>query len=273
MRFGHRVVGVVIAGLATVAPRVASQVSPAKGVELADLSWQEAEGVLTPDAVVVIALGAAAKEHGPHLRLDNDFQMAEYLKRRILESSDVVVAPTITYHFYPAFLEYPGSTHLRFETARDLVVDIVTSLAGYGPKRFYVLNTGVSTVRPLAAAAERLAEQGILLRYTDILAVAGEAEARVREQEAGTHADEIETSMMLYIAPDRVDMSKAMKEISARQGRGGLTRVHGNPGIYSASGIWGDATLATVEKGRVVVEATVAGILRDIEALRLASLP
>ncbi|HSM16010.1 MAG TPA: creatininase family protein [Gemmatimonadales bacterium] len=264
---------VIGCGLLTTSLPAAAQVAGRRGVDLADLTWQEAEVVLTPDAVVVIALGAAAKEHGPHLRLDNDYHMAEYLKRRILEASDVVVAPTITYHFYPAFLEYPGSTHLRFETARDLVVDIVTSLAGYGPQRFYVLNTGVSTARPLAAAAEILAERGIVLRYTDILAVAGDAESSVREQEAGTHADEIETSMMLYIAPDRVDMRKARKEIGARQGRGGLTRVRGGSGIYSASGIWGDATLATVEKGRVVVEATVAGILRDIEALRESAVP
>ncbi len=228
---------VIGCGLLTTSLPAVAQVAERQGVDLADLTWQEAEVVLTPDAVVVMALGAAAKEHGPHLRLDNDYHMAEYLKRRILESSNVVVAPTITYHFYPAFLEYPGSTHLRFETARDLVVDIVTSLAGYGPKRFYVLNTGVSTARPLAAAAEILAERGIVLRYTDILAVAGEAEASVRQQAAGTHADEIETSMMLYIAPDRVDMRKAQKEISARQGRGGLTRVRSGPGIYSASGM------------------------------------
>jgi len=44
-------------------------------------------------------------------------------------------------------------------------------------------------------------------------------------------------------------------------------------GIGSASGIWGHATLARVEKGRVVVEATVAGILRDIEALRGVAVP
>jgi len=245
----------------------------ARGTELADLSWQEAEAVLTPDAIVVIALGAAAKEHGPHLRLDNDFRMAEYLKRRVLDAADVVVAPTVPYHFYPAFLEYPGSTHLRFETARDVVVDIVTSLAAYGPRRFYVLNTGVSTLRPLAAAAEALASRGILLRYTNILEVAGEAEDGVREQERGTHADEIETSMMLYIAPDRVDMTRARKDASPRTGEGGLTRVRGRPGIYSATGIWGDATLATAAKGRVVVEATVAGILADLDALRRAPAP
>ncbi len=251
----------------------AAQSADLRGVELADLTWVEAEAVLTQDAVVVIALGAASKEHGPHLRLDNDFQMAEYLKRRVLEAADVVVAPTITYHFYPSFLEYPGSTHLEFDTARDVVVDIVSSLAGYGPKRFYVLNTGVSTVRPLEESVAALEQRGIVLRYTNILDVAGEAEESVREQEAGTHADEIETSMMLYLAPDRVDMSKARKEISPREGRGGLTRVRGRPGIYSETGIWGDATLATVEKGRIVVEATVAGILRDIEELQRTPIP
>ena len=51
-----------------------------RGVVLADLTWNEAEKVLAPDAVVVIPLGAQAKEHGPHLRLDNDFQLAEYFR-------------------------------------------------------------------------------------------------------------------------------------------------------------------------------------------------
>src|SRR4051794_32266393 len=97
-------------------------------VELANVTWIEAASALTADAVVLIALGAAAKEHGPHLKLDNDFRMAEYLKRRVMAQTPVVVAPTLSYHFYPAFRDYPGSTHLRFETARDLVVDVVQSL-------------------------------------------------------------------------------------------------------------------------------------------------
>ncbi len=263
-------VGAVLTAVVPGAAR--AQTPPRSGVELAELTWVEAEKVLTPESVVVLPLGAASKEHGPHLRLDNDLRMAEYLKRRVLEAADVVVAPTIPYHFYPSFLEYPGSTHLTFETARDVVVDIVCSLAGYGPRRFYVLNTGVSTIRPLKASAELLREEGILLHYTNILEVAGAAEERVREQVRGTHADEIETSMMLYIAPDRVDMSRAVREDNPR-GEGGLTRRPGGRGTYSASGVWGDPTLATVEKGRVVVEATVEGILRDIEALRRAELP
>jgi creatinine amidohydrolase/Fe(II)-dependent formamide hydrolase-like protein len=47
---------------------------------------------VSPGVTVVLVLGAAAKEHGPHLRLDNDLQMAEYLKRRVLDAADVVVA-------------------------------------------------------------------------------------------------------------------------------------------------------------------------------------
>lgn len=246
-----------------------------RGVELSNLTWVEAEQVLRGDQVVVIPLGAASKEHGPHLRLDNDFQLAEYFKRRVLATSAVVVAPTITYHYYPAFLEYPGSTHLRQETARDMVVDIVNSLTPYGPKRFYVLNTGVSTLVPLKESADELAKAGLLMRFTDVLTIATAAEATVKQQPEGTHADEIETSMMLYIAPDRVDMSKAAKDINPRAGgRGPLTREKGREiGRYSPTGIYGDATLATRDKGRVVVEAMVAGMLREIEELRKAPLP
>jgi creatinine amidohydrolase len=94
-----------------------------KGILLEDLTWVEAEKVLTRETIVVIPLGASAKEHGPHLKLKNDWLIAEYLKKRVLEQSNVVVATTINYHFYPAFLEYPGSTSLRLETARDLVVE------------------------------------------------------------------------------------------------------------------------------------------------------
>ena len=196
--------------------------SPPRGTVLADLTWVEAERRLTPDTVVVIPLGAEAKEHGPHLRLDNDARLAAYFRDRILAAADVVVAPTVNYHFYPAFVEYPGSTHLRFETARDLIVDIVRSLAAFGPRKFYVLNTGVSTARPLAAAKSLLEAEGIDLAFSDIAVVGASAEASVRQQARGSHADEIETSMMLYIRPDRVDMGKAVKDDS--EGSGPLTR-------------------------------------------------
>lgn len=242
------------------------------GFLLEDLTWVEAEKLLTPETVVVLPLGAAAKEHGPHLLLKNDFLIAEYLKQRVLEKAAVVVAPTLNYHFYPAFVEYPGSTTLTQDTARDVVVEICRSLSAYGPRRFYVLNTGISTVRALKPAAERLAAEGVLMTWTDLPKALGELEKTVATQPYGSHADEIETSMMLYMAPETVDMTKAVRDCHPDR-PGGLTRRPDGPGTYSPTGVWGDATLATREKGKVICEALVAAILEDLEQLRTARLP
>jgi creatinine amidohydrolase len=243
---------------------------PAQGIRVEDLSWVEAERVLDTGTVVVIPLGAESKEHGPQLKLKNDFVLAEYLADRVLRASKVVVYPTVNYGFYPAFVEYPGSTSLRLGTARDVIVDIVRTIARHGPKRFYVLNTGVSTIRALTPARDSLAASGIVMTFTDILNVGKEAEDRVRKQEGGTHADEIETSMLLYMHPELVDMSKAVKDY--HPGAGGLTRDSASAvrdgKVWSRSGTFGDATLATREKGRIVVEAQVKDILAEIESLR-----
>jgi creatinine amidohydrolase len=240
-------------------------------VLLENLTWDEAERVLTPDAVVVIALGAECKEHGRHLQLNNDFLMAEYFKQRVLAAApkEVIVAPTINYSFYPAFLEYPGSTSLSIETSRAMITEIVGSLAHYGPRRFYILNTGISTLRPLAQAAAELARSGILLRYTD-LTKEDPVEKRLR-QSGGTHADEIETSMMLYIARESVQMKKATRDFKPNQ-PGGLSRDPKGNGTYSPTGAWGDPTLATREKGQAVVESLFTTILQDIDELRHTAL-
>src|SRR5436190_1963240 len=108
--------------------------APTPGVFLADLTWQQAEQVLRPEAVVVFPLGAASKEHGPHLPLGTDHIQADDLARRLAARAVVVVAPTITYSYYPAFVEYPGSITLRRETARDVVIDACRSLARFGPR-------------------------------------------------------------------------------------------------------------------------------------------
>ena len=238
---------------------------------LEDMTWQDAEHALDADAIVVIPIGAAAKEHGPHLLLANDWLMADDLRRRLAARIPVVVAPIIGLSYYPAFMEYPGSISLGLETSRDVIVDVVRSLARHGPRRFYALNTGISTLRALRPAAEALAADGILLHYTDLSKALAPTEKQVAQQEGGTHADELETSMMLYIAPDTVDMSRAVKDYHA--GSGPLTRNPDGAGVYSPTGSWGDPTLATRAKGERLVTALVAALVVDIDALRAAPLP
>jgi creatinine amidohydrolase len=122
-------------------------------------------------------------------------------------------------------------------------------------------------VRALKPAGEILAAEGIRFAYTNFLEAGAEAEKRISKQEGGTHADEIETSLMLFIDPASVDMNKAVKDYHPSEA-GGLTRDRKSPGVYSATGIYGDPTLATKEKGEVMARAILEGMLRDIEALR-----
>jgi creatinine amidohydrolase len=244
-------------------------------IRIETLPWTEALRLLDTSSVVMIPLGAQSKEHGPHLPLNNDWLLAEYFAKAVSADTKVIVYPTVNYSFYPAFLEYPGSTSLRLETARDMIVDIIRSIARQGPKRFYVLNTGVSTLRALAPARDSLAASGIVMVYTDILKVGKEAEDRVRQQAGGTHADELETSMMLFMYPRVVKMHLAPDDF--HPGTGGLTRDSAaavrDGKVWSRTGTFGNATLATREKGRVLVNAQVQGMIAEITALRLVPIP
>ncbi len=72
---------------------------------------------------------------------------------------DIVVCPTITNSFYPAFVDYPGSISLSFETSAALISETCVCLANFGCKQIYVLNTGVSTSKVLSKVKETLAAQ------------------------------------------------------------------------------------------------------------------
>ncbi len=214
----------------------------------------------------MVALGARSKEHGPHLPLNTDYILAEYLKTKVMEAVPVAL-PTLEYGFYPSFLEYPGSVSIREETFKNTILDICGSISRYGPNKFYVLNTGISTIRPLEQARKELEAQGKILRYLDLRVVDKKLPVGLLKQAGGSHADEAETSMMLYIAPEKVEMSKAVKDYDPRPGRRGLTRDPKGEGAYSPSGIWGDPTLATKEKGKTIVEATLTEIIRQIREM------
>jgi creatinine amidohydrolase len=239
-----------------------------------ELTWPQAEKVLDSTAVVVIPLGAGSKEHGPHLPLATDMLQAEWYTDQLATTEQVVIAPLINYGYYYFFTEFPGSTSIRFTAARDMVVDICRGLAAFGPKRFYVINIGVSTVPVLKAAAIQLAQEGVVMRFTNL------SDPRLKPvedslftQKEGTHADEAETSVMLHMYPAQVDMSKAVQEYSTRNGMGIMQRVPGAPGRYAPSGIYGDATLATSEKGGKMASALLAMMREDLAGLKGAAIP
>ena len=236
-------------------------------VELERLTWIEAEEVFERYDVVLIALGARTKEHGPHLPLNNDFLMAEFLKNEVIKQVPVIVLPTLQYGYYPSFLEYPGSISINEETFKQMVVDICLSMNNYGLRKFYILNTGISTLKPLKNAREVLEQKGIALQYLNLLDIESKLDPKLLQQEGGTHADESETSIMLYMYPEIVDMTKAVKDYDSRPNRKGLTRNPDCDGIYSPTGIWGDPTLASKEKGRILTTNLIKTIISQLQEL------
>jgi creatinine amidohydrolase len=238
----------------------------AQGFFLEYINWKDAESLLTEETVVVIPIGAQSKQHGHHLPLNNDFLLAEYLKHAIVKRQPVVIAPTINYSYYPAMADYPGTVSLSIETAKGMFIDIARSFAGFGPRNFYFLNTGISTIKPLKEAAEALRQEGIKIAYSDLRVLLNSVREDLEEQKGGSHADEIETSIMLFIAPEVVRMDKAAKDYSG-DNPGPLSREPRTDAVHSPTGTWGDPTLATREKGEQLVRSLVDGIADDINRL------
>lgn len=237
-----------------------------KGTKLETLSWVEAETILKEGPLILIPLGAQLKEHGPHLPLNNDWIMANYLTEAILQALPVVSIPAINFSYYPAMIDYPGSVSLSESTAMQLIVEIVSSLSKFGPKNFYVINTGISTIKILENTKEYLTEHSINLAYSDLGKLLKEARASIEEQEGGSHADEIETSIMLEIAPHLVNIKKAVKDFHGDE-IGPLRRDRNREGVYSPTGSWGDPTLASKTKGAILLNSLLNGITEDIQKI------
>jgi len=239
-----------------------------QGVRLEHLNWAEAEAFLRDCDLVVLPVGAASKEHGLHLPLNTDAVQAAYFRDRLLKVRRLASLPTVSYGYYPAFVDYPASVNLPLTVFRDMVIGICRSIARHVDRRFYVLNLGVSTNWALEPARLALAGEDVHMDYTDLTAAARAEVEALSEQPHGGHADEVETSRMMHIAPELVRIDRAQAELAGADGKGPLTRNPGVPGIYSPTGAWGDPTQADAAKGRRFCELLFETMLADVDRLR-----
>jgi creatinine amidohydrolase len=245
------------------------------GVWLETLTWPEAKRRLEDDAVVVVPIGAAAKEHGHHLPLNTDYLVARALAEGVAAALPVVIAPIVCFGYYPAFTAYPGSQHLRAETFIALVTDILCKLIADGAKRIVLINTGVSTEAPLQIAARAILETtGVRIATADIRRL-GLAARRDERQKLGGHADELETAMILAIAPESVRLDRAVpdyghmldepKTVFARPVRFSPDPASGPD--FSATGARGDPSLADAALGRRALAEMTRELIEGIRAL------
>jgi len=240
------------------------------GAFAAQLSWPEVERRVKAGAVVVLPVGAACKQHGPHLPMNTDFLQAEWLATALVQSAEVLVWPTVTYGYYPAFTDYPGSVSLTRETFQRMVQEILSEIRRAGVRAVLILNTGISTIEPLQAAAGDMPES---MRIELANVYAGPRYRSVTEaieqQARGGHADELETSILLVIGREQVALDKAQTwSPPAMAVSGPFSRSEQDNPRFSPSGVWGDPTLASDEKGRRLLAAIVGDLLAAVEALQ-----
>lgn len=218
-----------------------------RGVWLEDLTWQEAKVRFDAGAVVVVPVGAASKAHGPHLPLKTDALTARALAQNLVERLPIVAAPVVGFGFYPAFTAFAGSQHLTADTFKALMRELVGNLRGHGVRRVAILNTGVSTEKPLDELSGELGEIAVL----HMRLFGAKADALFDNLEGG-HADERETSVMLALEPRSVRMDRLIPE-----------------GDFKTTAATGDASRASAFKGERLVDARV----EDMAAALVARWP
>lgn len=261
-----------------------------------DFATHRASGVL--DHVVAVLPVAATEQHGPHLPLGVDTLLVDAIVAASLAhlGADVpaVFLPTQAVGLSPEHAQFAGTLTLKPETVIRLWTDIGESVAACGVKKLLIFNAHGGQVSVMDIVARDLRSRLPLLtvraNWFDLPLIGANGEDAnalfsAHEHRFGIHAGEIETSMMLAIAPQLVDLGKAQNFASTSAERAKKFPILGNGKSaklgwqmqdYNADGAVGNAAAATAEKGRLVIDAAgraLAQLLAEIHQLPPLQVP
>lgn len=242
-----------------------------KSVWLDELSTIEAKQAAERGTVVIFPIGSV-EEHGKHLPLCTDSVQSEYIAAEVAKKTGSLVAPPFRQGICNAGHNFPGTMSIEFDTLRSVARDVLSELARNGFNRIIVLtgHAGSSHMTALKLAAQEVVQKGAgnAERKTRIMVLsdydfADELKEKLDFPKEDGHAGAIETSRIMAI---RADLAKAKGEASFPK----MPRfeVVADPERYFTSGVNGDPTLATVEKGRVMNEYIVEQVAKLVEELR-----
>ncbi len=249
-----------------------------------EMTWPEVKDAAAAERVAVIPI-ATIEDHGLHLPIDTDLRLCTAVcEEAVSRAADrAVLVPAINHGYSPHHMDFPGAITIGAETLIRYGVDVCKSLAHHGFKRMLIVN-GHGSNTPFVDIIARLTvvESGALAAAVNYWAAPGvrEVAESLRESEkigGMNHACEFETSLYLALAPDLVDMSKAVHELSHRPSKNYWTDLIGGDGplammepwsALSETGVMGDPTKATAGKGRKLLDAAANGIVELIDELR-----
>ena len=233
-------------------------------------TWLELRELAERDDLVVVIPTATLEDHGHHLPIDTDVRLVSAIAERAVAARDgqALLFPTQVHGYTPHHLDFPGSVTLRWNVFVESLLDQGRSLCRHGFDRILFVN-GHGSNAPLVDMAARLINtehRGAVAMASTLYLTTPESVALLaRERDSGpggmSHACELETSLYLALEPDLVQMDKAVAEIpdwsehvwSDWPGAGPLSYMP-HWSALTRSGVMGDATVATAEKGRVLLE-------------------
>lgn len=218
-----------------------------------DATWatwpQIAERLERGPVLAVIAIGAQ-EQHGAHLPLSTDTVLSAELARRLAEGIDGLLLPPLPYGETWSTEGYAGTLSIGADTLQAIVTDIGRGLARNGVAGLIVVNGHFGNRDPITRAARALFVGGfrlLQLNYPGLERLAAELCESAPAAPTFYHGDEVETSMMLAIVPDRVDMTQAVSEYPV------FPENFFNETIplhhFDQSGVFGDPRPSTKAKG------------------------
>jgi creatinine amidohydrolase len=242
-------------------------------LELDKLTWPQIEAERDAGRDTVVIAFGATEQHGRHMPLATDALIGDHLAGLVAEQLDAFVAPTVRVGCSSHHLEFPGTLSLEDDTFHAVVADHVRSLARGGFRKIVLIPTHGGNFAPLATAIEKLGpvEGAQVVALTDItvlfaVAQAGAAEHGVPLGDGGLHAGEWETSMLLAIHPELVDMERAQAGYTGDM-EGALAGLFtGGVKAISENGAIGDPTPASAEHGERYWEIALGIALEQIQA-------
>lgn len=235
------------------------------------------------EALVILPVGAV-EQHGPHLPVMTDTLIGEATLTMTLEklddSAQVWLLPPVPYGKSNEHVGIPGTISLSLSSLLGVVNDVADSLHASGFGKLLLFNTHGGNVDLLNVAAREIRiRTGMTVFFISPSSLGG-MEGIVGEEERrfGLHGGDYETSVVKAIKPDWVRDELAVRELPDMSRYDFLTmegkiRFAWKMADISASGIAGDATIATAEKGRLIMERTtdiLAQALKELCAFRMS---
>jgi creatinine amidohydrolase len=240
------------------------------------LTWEEMNEAIAMQKVVVLPTGSV-EQHGPHLPLDVDVFLAESvcleLGRRAPDR--VLVLPPVPYGLNQHHIDFPGTIHVEPEVFIAFCLSITKSVAYHGFEKILIVN-GHGSNTPLVdlVARKTVLATRSLCAAVNYYSLAVEAFNEVKDTPVMAHADEFETSLYLYLAPDRVRMEKAVADgdvvgrYMTSDSTSPYVRFNDFWGRWTEVGVHGDPTAATAEKGKIIWEAVIAALIELVDEWR-----